>query len=463
MKVLICGVGSIGSSLIHYLSLYYEIVAIDTDAAALERISSAYDVQTICGSASDPSILEQAGLSQNSYVLGVTQWDEVNLVACHLSHLFSGVTTMARLENRAYFQQRFSAPLSKYFELDADFSSHRVSTSCILTGLDYPYCFDALPIFNESAMVLGIQMMPFHPWVGKSVADIQGSSGVRLIRIITHHNQWIPKACDVIGPYDALYGIVDLADVPSLHDLHDCSDRKKTILCLGSSPILFSFLPHAMDKGLHITLLSDNEDDLFSASQQCPGIQLIQGPYNDPKLLKTALKDQDTVISMGPSDEHNILAAVIAHSYGVKHTMACIENLHYLSPLCVRGVNQMIHSGPRIVMDILKKITQQNNAWVYPLQGMATGMVIQAYVQPESKMAGTLCQDWQEDRWRIVALYRNNVLIWNPETIDAGDHILATALPEGYEVFQQALVTPSLKNKLSSKFSDSNEFIFKKR
>jgi trk system potassium uptake protein TrkA len=447
MKVLICGVGSIGSSLIHYLSLYYEIVAIDTDAGALERISSVYDVQTICGSASDPSILEQAGLSQNSYVLGVTQWDEVNLVACHLSHLFGAVTTVARLENRAYFQDTFSAPLSKYFELNDSFSSHQISTSCILAALDYPYCFDVLPVFNRAAMLLGIQMTPFHPWVGKTVADIQESSGVRLIRIMTHDNQWLPTACDVIGPHHALYGMVAVADAPLLHNLHDYSDRKKAILCLGSSPTLFSFLPYAMNRGLNITLLSDNEDDLFLASQQCPGIQLIQGPYNDPKLLKNALKDQDTVISMGSSDEHNILAAVMAHSYGIKHTMACIQNLHYLSPLCVRGVNQMIHSGPRIVMDVLKKITQQEDAWVYPLQGMATGMVIQAYVRPESKMAGTMCQDWQEDRWRIVALYRNNALIWNPETIDAGDHILATALPEGYDIFQQSMVAPSLKTK----------------
>ena len=454
MKVLICGVGSIGSSLIHYLSLYYEIVAIDQDASALDRISSAYDVQTIRGSASDPRILEQADLNKHSYVLGVTQWDEVNLVTCHLSHLFGAVTTVARLENKAYFQDTFSEPLSKYFELNYSFSSHQVSTSCILASLDYPYCFDALPILNGAAMVLGIQMTPSHPWVGKTVADIERSSGMRLIRIMTHHTHWIPNSTDVLGANDAVYGVVAVTDIPQLNALHDLSDQKKAILCLGASPILFSFLPYALDRGLRITLLSDNEDDLLAASQQCPGIQLIQGAYNDPKLLKTALKHQDTVISMGPSDEHNILASVMAHSYGIKHTMACIENLHCLSPLCVRGVNQMIHSGPRIVMEILKKITQQEDAWVYPLQGMATGMVIQAYVRPESKMAGTVCQDWQEDRWRIVALYRNDTLIWNPETIAAGDHILATALPEGYEVFEHALVMPSLKTKAACPHSD---------
>ncbi len=455
MKVLICGIGSIGSSLIHYLSLYYEIVAIDQDAEALERISSVYDVQTIRGSASDPRILEQADLNTHSYVLGVTQWDEVNLVACYLSHLFGGVTTMARLENKAYFQDTFSSSLSKYFELNYSFSSHLVSTSCILASLDYPYCFDAFPVFNGAAMVLGIKMTPSHPWVGKTVADVKHSSGVQLIRIMAHHNHWIPSLTDVLGADDAVYGVVGVADIPSLNALHDFSNQKKAILCLGSSPILFSFLPYAVSRGLSITLLSDNEEDLLAASQRFPGIQLIQGPYNDPKLLKTALKDQDTVISMGPSDEHNILAAVMAHSYGIKHTMACIKNLHYLSPLCVRGVNQMIHSGPRIVMEILKKITQQEDAWVYPLQGMATGMVIQAYVRPASKMAGTLCQDWQEDRWRIMALYRNDTLIWNPDTIDAGDHILATALPEGYEVFQHALVVPPSKNEPVSAFPDS--------
>lgn len=443
MKILICGVGSIGSSLIHFLSLYYKIVVIDTNAEALARISSIYDVQTILGSASDPHILEQAGLDAHTYVLGVTQWDEVNLVACHLSHLFGPVTSIARLENSAYFQKAFSSPLSEYFELNHSFSARKISTSAILMGLNYPYCFDILPLLDESVMVLGIQMTPFHPFVGKTVAEIENSWHVRLIRIMAQHTHWIPNSGDVLGPHEAVYGVIESVNIPMLNALHGLSDRGKSILCLGSSPVLFSFLPCAVARGMQVSLLSDNEEDLFTVSRKFPGVTLIQGPYNDPKLLNNALKEkQDTVISTGPSDEHNILAAVMAHSCGVKHTVACIKNLHYLSPLCVRGVDQMIHSGPGIVMNILQKITQQDDAWVYPLQGMNTGMVIQAYVAPESKMAGTLCQDWQEDRWRIIALYRNKVFIWNPETIEAGDHILATALPEGYEVFQHALARP---------------------
>ena len=440
MKILICGAGSVGLSLIHYLSLYYNIVVIDTDLEVLGRIASLYDVQTVHGSASDPYTLKQADLDQHTHVLSLTQWDEVNLVACHLSHLFGSVpTTIARLENRSYFQKDFSGPLSKSFELSDTFSSHHIAASGILMGMNYPYCFDALSLFNQQVMLLGIAMNPMHPWVGKTVADIEQSWNMRCIRMMRCNTYWVPHAGDILKADDAVYGVISAEHMPQMNTLHGHTNEKKSILCLGSSPVLFSFLPQALDRGMNLWLLSDQEEDLLRISQNFPKVQLIQGIYHDLNVLHSALDKVDTVVATGPSDEHNILAAVMAHSYGIKHTAACIHTLHYLSPLCVRGVNQLIHSGPRIAMRVLQKITQQEEVWVYPLQGINTGALIQAYIGPESKLVGTLCQDWQEDRWCIVVVYRHQELIWNPDVLEAGDHIVASVLPNGYEVFHCAL------------------------
>jgi trk system potassium uptake protein TrkA len=66
MKIIICGAGHIGASLVHYLSSEYPMVVIDTDSAVLDQMASRYDVQILCGSASDPMVLDRANLTDDT-------------------------------------------------------------------------------------------------------------------------------------------------------------------------------------------------------------------------------------------------------------------------------------------------------------------------------------------------------------------------------------------------------------
>jgi Trk K+ transport system NAD-binding subunit len=144
-------------------------------------------------------------------------------------------------------------------------------------------------------------------------------------------------------------------------------------------------------------------------------------------------------LASGPKDTDTILAAAMAGVVGATHTMACIHNLEYMLPGCVLGIGKMVHSGPKILTAILQKITQKTIEAVYPLHGVSTGSVIEAVVGPGAKITKRSCADWQEDRWRIVALWRNNTWHWHPETIQAHDRVIITALWDGYHLVQKFL------------------------
>lgn len=68
MKIIVCGAGSVGRSIVAYLSRgSNDIIVIDTDSHKLDEISKEWDIQPINGSASHPDVLEKAGARQRRY------------------------------------------------------------------------------------------------------------------------------------------------------------------------------------------------------------------------------------------------------------------------------------------------------------------------------------------------------------------------------------------------------------
>ena len=86
MKIIILGAGQVGGSLAQNLvKEASDITLVDTDADRLRGLQDRYDIRTVCGSASHPSVLRQAGAEDADMLIAVTNSDEVNMVASHVA------------------------------------------------------------------------------------------------------------------------------------------------------------------------------------------------------------------------------------------------------------------------------------------------------------------------------------------------------------------------------------------
>ncbi|HED13636.1 MAG TPA: Trk system potassium transport protein TrkA, partial [Gammaproteobacteria bacterium] len=85
MKIIILGAGQVGTSAAEMLAVdNYEITLVDTKAEHLRALQDRLDIRTVVGSASYPSILQQAGADDADVVLAVTDRDEINMAACRI-------------------------------------------------------------------------------------------------------------------------------------------------------------------------------------------------------------------------------------------------------------------------------------------------------------------------------------------------------------------------------------------
>lgn len=87
MKIIVCGAGSVGRSIVSYLVKgNNDIVVIDDNQRYLDEISKEFDVLPVLGMPSHPDILERADASRADLLLAVTDTDEVNMVICQIAH-----------------------------------------------------------------------------------------------------------------------------------------------------------------------------------------------------------------------------------------------------------------------------------------------------------------------------------------------------------------------------------------
>ena len=104
MKIIIVGAGEVGFHIASRLAHENkDVVVIDTDAAAIARVSENIDVEAVVGSGSSPVVLEEAGIKEAEILLAVTDSDETNLVACLVANVVSPSTKkIARIRNADY-------------------------------------------------------------------------------------------------------------------------------------------------------------------------------------------------------------------------------------------------------------------------------------------------------------------------------------------------------------------------
>ena len=82
-----------------------DLTVVDVDAENLADLQDRFDLRTVCGQASHPAILSQAGADDADMLVAVTLNDETNMVACKLAGtLFNIPTKIARIRSTDYMK-----------------------------------------------------------------------------------------------------------------------------------------------------------------------------------------------------------------------------------------------------------------------------------------------------------------------------------------------------------------------
>lgn len=193
MKIVIAGGGRVGGVLAARLvAEQHTVTVLERDPATCQRLFEEVGVVTVCGDATDPRVLESAGILSADVAAGVLARDSENLAFATLVRSMSQARVMVRMLDTRY---REAYRLAGVRELVAE---AEVVVAQMATAIDFPQVAGSLPLAAGDAILFQLAVGPRALVVGRTVGQVRAMEG-------------FPRECVFIGLVDP-QGRIELPD-----------------------------------------------------------------------------------------------------------------------------------------------------------------------------------------------------------------------------------------------------------
>ena len=332
MRIVIAGAGEVGTHLAKLLSREdMEISLLDERQERLGDLSANYDMLTKVGNPTSIHDLREVGVKDCDLFISVTPHETENMTACLIANALGAKRTLARIDNYEYL-----LPANRKFFEDMG-----------LNHLIYPEVLAA----NEIEESLRTNWMRYHLHLGqgalelcvikvRNTAKIIGktfASGIynhgkyRIVAIKRDTETIIPRGQDMVLEGDMVYCMCPKENMEFLREELGKPKREiKNVIFFGGDRVARKAATELMNE-MNIKVIEKDRELCDILSEKVPNVLIINADGSDMDVLKEeGIQDADAFVAVTDSSEANIFACLAAKRFGVRKTIAEIENLDYI-------------------------------------------------------------------------------------------------------------------------------------
>jgi trk system potassium uptake protein TrkA len=188
MKILIAGGGKTPYFLCRsFTTKGYEVILINENREECIQLARQLSATVVCGDASDPKILKEAGAMGADAVLAITPKDQDNLVICQLASIQFGVSRAIALAN-----DPDNAEVFEKLGVSA-FSTTRIVSSLIEERASLDQITNLLPVGEGRVNVTEIILDANSPVAGKLLKDVDLPENALVAVVIRDGRPIVPR------------------------------------------------------------------------------------------------------------------------------------------------------------------------------------------------------------------------------------------------------------------------------
>lgn len=359
MRIVILGAGTVGHSVAALLCRdRHSVTVIDTNADQIKHINETLDVRGIAGSASQSSVLFQAGVSSVDLCLSVTGQDEVNMVSASIAKAMGARRAVARVY-APVFRDLSTFDYQRHFGIDRLLSLEHLSAMELARAIRHPGSVVVENLARGEIEVSEVTASEKGKLVGTSLREVGLPKGVLIGSITRDGESRIAAADDVIEPGDRL----------TLIGARDSVEDVKKGICGSSGGNTSVVIVGGGETGLHlarileaqrfaVTLLEMNRDrcDYLATMLEHTTVVNSDGTRR-ATLEEERVADADVFVAATGEDEDNIMAAVEARDLGAKSIMAIVSRPDYAQVVGKLGIDVAVSPRQTMAKQILGYLT----------------------------------------------------------------------------------------------------------
>ena len=332
MRIVIAGAGEVGTHLAKLLSREdMEISLLDAKAERLGDLDANYDLLTKVGSPTSIHDLKEIGVDEADLFIAVTPSESENITACLIANQLGVKKNLARIDNYEYLipenKRIFEQMGLNHLIYPEVLAAHEIEEALKVNWLRYhiTLCNGALELcvvkVREGAQVLG----------KKFLSGFFGHGLYRVVAIKRGQDTIIPRGNDEIMAGDMVYAVCTRENMKVLREHTGKQKREiKNIIVYGASRIAQKAVQE-LPEGMSIKILEANRDLCYHISDKVNNALIINADGSDMNSLQEeGIQDADAFIAVTDRSEANIFACLAAKRFGVKKTIAEVENIDYI-------------------------------------------------------------------------------------------------------------------------------------
>ena len=332
MKIVIAGAGEVGTHLAKMLSKdEHDIILFDEAQDKLDDISAALDVLTVSGGAISISDLKQAGVANCDLFIGVTPFEDRNIVACQLAKHIGAKKTIARIDNQEFLFTQ-NRDYFKSLGIDELIYPEHLAAKEIITNIKQTSMRQIFEFSGGKLVLFAVKIREHASILGIPLKDLHGDMGDFVIVAIARDSETlVPHGDDLIIVDDLVFFVAKPTSVELI--LQKAGKEKfviKNVMILGGSRIAMKTALRLGD-GFNIKVIEQNKERALKFTSKVSNVLVIHGDGRDLELLRSeGIEQMDAFIAVTGNSETNILSCQLAKKMGVKRTIAEVENIDYI-------------------------------------------------------------------------------------------------------------------------------------
>ena len=451
MKIIIIGAGQVGTSVAKNLvGEDDDITVIDTNQKSLQILSERYDLQTVLGNGSHPTVLKRAGADDSDMIIAVTNSDETNMVACQVAYtLFHTPTKIARVRNINYLDQTILFT-QEALPIDVLINPEQLVTQYIKHLISFPGALQVVGFADGKVQMVAVKVTQDSVLLNKRIGDLPkelSTSDFRIVTLFREGKGIIQNGNTIINDEDELFIIAASKHIRTiLKSIIHVERPIKRIIIAGGGNIGLN-LAKLLEKQYQVKIIEKDENQAKVASESLKNSLVLQGDATDGDLLtEENIEDTDIFCALTNSDEANIISCMLAKHLGAKKVMSLTNRAAYVDLVQSDVIDIAISPQQATIGSLLAHIRHGDVVVVHSLRKGAAE-AIEAVAHGDSRSSNVVGRSIDNlslpPETSIGAIVRNEkVLIAHHDTvIEAEDHVILLVadkqrVPEVERLFQ---------------------------
>lgn len=347
MKIIIAGDGEVGFHLAKLLTdEHHDITVVDPHSDLLKMVESNSDLMTIAGDSTCISILERASVKRADLLISVVHDENVNMMTCIIGKKLGARKTIARVNNTEFLELEKQA-LFHSLGIDHLVCPERLAAEEIVALLEQSAATETFEFSDGRLLLFLIKLEQNALVLGKTLDQIASEFPYLDFRAVAIHRNGktiIPRGKDQFMLNDLTYVVTKPDGIKTLLELGGKEEFKiNNVMIVGGGRIGLKTC-RRLQNSHEIKLIEIDRERTVNLSNELENVLIVNGDARDINLLQSEdIERMDAFIAVTDSSETNILTCLHARKFGVKKTIALVENIDYIDISQNIGIDTVIN------------------------------------------------------------------------------------------------------------------------